>query len=137
LVFGAVDDLWVDSVGNLSVVDYKSTSTDKEISLDDHWKQGYKIQMEVYQWLFRQNGFPVSDTGYFVFANAGKNRPTFDGRLEFELSILSHLGHTDWIEPALLKIKDLLDSETIPKPSDGCEYCHYSKTRLLAVSKRG
>jgi hypothetical protein len=44
-------------------VDYKSTSTAKEISLDDRWKQAYKRQMEIYQWLFRQNGFTVSNTG--------------------------------------------------------------------------
>jgi len=135
LIFGAVDDIWVDPGGNLSVVDYKSTCTEKEISLDDQWKQGYKIQMEVYQWLFRQNGFPVSEVGYFVFANAGKNRPSFDGRLEFELTILSHAGHTDWIEPALQKIKGVLESEIIPKPSAGCEYCFYSKNRLLSVTK--
>src|SRR3989344_2860838 len=66
LIFGAVDDIWVDHRGSLAIVDYKSTSTDKEISLEDKWKQGYKIQMEIYQWLFAKNGFPVSPTGYFV-----------------------------------------------------------------------
>ena len=28
-----------------------------------------KRQMEIYQWLLRKNGFKVSDTGYFVYAN--------------------------------------------------------------------
>ena len=135
LIFGAVDDIWVDPRGSLAIVDYKSTSTDKEISLEDKWKQGYKIQMEIYQWLFAKNGFPVSPTGYFVFANAGKNRAQFDGRLEFALSILSHTGSTAWIEPTLAKIKDALEAAAIPPPAAECEYCAYSKSRLLAVSQ--
>jgi ATP-dependent exoDNAse (exonuclease V) beta subunit len=74
-VSGAVDDLWVNSDGELIVVDYKSTSKDSKIdALDETWHDGYKRQMEVYQWLFRQNGFKVSNTGYFVYANASKDK---------------------------------------------------------------
>ena len=51
MVTGAVDDVWADGDETLFVVDYKSTSTEKEISLDDQWKQAYKRQMEIYQWL--------------------------------------------------------------------------------------
>ncbi|HBX64604.1 TPA: hypothetical protein DEG83_04140, partial [Candidatus Collierbacteria bacterium] len=83
LVNGLVDDLWVNKKGELIIVDYKSTSTTKEISLEDEYKQSYKRQMEVYQWIFRKLGFSVSDTGYFIFANAMKNLPKFDGKLEF------------------------------------------------------
>lgn len=72
-VSGAVDDVWVDKTGKLFVVDYKSTSKDSSIeTLDQDWHIGYKRQMEVYQWLLRKNGFEVSDTGYFVYANAQK-----------------------------------------------------------------
>ena len=60
-VTGAVDDLWADSTGELIVVDYKATSTTKEITLDEEYRQSYKNQMEIYQWLLRQNGFRVSN----------------------------------------------------------------------------
>ena len=68
LIFGAIDDLWFNSAGEYIVVDYKSTSKDEEITaLDKEWQNGYKRQMEVYQWLLRQNGYKVSNTGYFVY----------------------------------------------------------------------
>ena len=77
LIFGAVDDVWVRSDGELIIVDYKATAKDKEIKdLDPKggWHDSYRRQMEVYQWLMRGNGFKVSDTGYFVYANARGQR---------------------------------------------------------------
>lgn len=65
-IFGAIDDLWQNEKGEYHVVDYKATSTSYEISLDDQYKQGYKKQVEVYQWLLRQLGHKVSDIAYFV-----------------------------------------------------------------------
>jgi len=124
-ICGIVDDVWVNSQKELLIVDYKSTSTTKEISLEDEYKQGYKRQMEIYQWIFRQLGFTVSNTGYFVFANASKNRPQFDGRLEFEMSIIPHEGEDSWVEPVLFKIKECLDSDQIPPAGEACEYCAY------------
>lgn len=124
-ICGIIDDVWANKDKELFIVDYKATSTSKEISLDDEYKQGYKKQMEIYQWIFRQLGFKVNNTGYFVFANAGKNRPEFDGRLEFELSIIPYAGSDEWIEPTLGDIKKCLDSNKIPACSPNCEHCNY------------
>ncbi|MBD3329894.1 hypothetical protein GF354_00005, partial [Candidatus Peregrinibacteria bacterium] len=66
IITGAVDDVWINPQKELIVVDYKATAVNKEVTLEDEWKDGYKRQMEVYQWLLRQNGFTVNDTGYFV-----------------------------------------------------------------------
>jgi hypothetical protein len=126
-IFGAVDDVWINKNNELIIVDYKSTSTQEEISLESEYKQGYKRQMEIYQWLFRQNGFNVSPIGYFVFANADKNLPKFDGRLDFKMSILEHIGKTDWVEPTIFKIHECLNSEIIPDSGEKCEYCDYRK----------
>ena len=131
LLSGAIDDVWVTANPNLPetlhIVDYKSTSTSKEISLDDQYKQGYKIQMEFYQWLFKMNGFPVSDIGYFVFANGLKTPEKFDGKLEFDLSILKYTGDDYWVEATLRDIRACLDSKDSPDPSEKCEYCKYRK----------
>lgn len=125
-VSGAVDDVWVDESGELMIVDYKSTSKDEKIeALDKDWHDGYKRQMETYQWLFRQNGFKVSDTGYFVYANAGKDKKAFDGVLEFEVTLISYKGSDAWVEPTLLNIKECLDSDKLPAVGDGCDYCTY------------
>ena len=56
MITGAVDDIWVTPDGELIIVDYKSTSKDTEVNLDAEWQDGYKRQMEVYQWLLRQKG---------------------------------------------------------------------------------
>ncbi|MDB5188329.1 MAG: hypothetical protein JWO50_849 [Candidatus Kaiserbacteria bacterium] len=125
-VSGAVDDVWVNPAGELIVVDYKSTSKDAVIdALDEDWHDGYKRQMEVYQWLLRNKGFKVSNTGYFVYANASKDRKAFDGKLEFAVTLIAYTGDTSWIEPTLLNIKACLDSEEIPKADISCDYCLY------------
>lgn len=128
-VSGAIDDVWIDPAGTLHIVDYKSTSKDERIEvLDKDWHEGYKRQMEVYQWLFRKNGFTVSDLGYFVYANAGKDKKAFDGSLEFEITLVPHRGDDSWVEPTLRKIKQCLDSDTLPAPSTDCDYCVYRET---------
>ncbi len=125
LVRGGVDDVWISQEGELIVVDYKATSKDGEVNLDAEWQDGYKRQMETYQWLFRQNNFRVSDTGYFVYVNGKTDREAFDARLEFDVSLLPYTGNTDWVEPTLQKIKACLDSASIPAPAPECDYCKY------------
>jgi len=124
-ICGIVDDIWINKKEELLIVDYKSTSTSAEISLEDEYKQGYKKQMEIYQWIFRQMGFKVNETGYFVYANAGKNRDKFDARLEFELQIISHKGDVSWVEPTIFEIKKCLEVDNIPNPNLDCEFCEY------------
>lgn len=127
LVRGGVDDVWVDPEGELIVVDYKATSKDGEVSLDAEWQDGYKRQMETYQWLFRKNGFKVSDTGYFVYVNGKTDKEAFDAKLEFDVSIIPYTGNTDWVEPTLHSIKKCLDSTELPAPAEDCDYCAYRK----------
>lgn len=122
---GGVDDVWVTPKGSLIIADYKATGGKDEVTLDEEWKIVYKRQMEVYQWLFRQNGFEVEDTGYFVYANASNTVDAFDSKLEFEITLLPYEGNTDWIPETLLKLKKTLDLEEVPPVGDGCEYCAY------------
>jgi CRISPR/Cas system-associated exonuclease Cas4 (RecB family) len=125
IISGIVDDVWVAPDKTLFIVDYKSTSTTKEISLDDEYKQGYKRQVEIYQWIFRQKGFKVSDTAYFVFANAQKNNEKFDGKLEFLVNIIAYKGSDNWVESTIEKIRACLENDTIPDYSPNCDFCKY------------
>ena len=139
-VSGAIDDVWVNPNGEIIIVDYKSTSKEGKIEvLDKDWHDGYKKQMEVYQWLFRRNGFKVSDTGYFVYANANKDRKAFDGVLEFEVTLVPHKGDDSWVEGTILNIKKCLDSPALPDSSENCDYCVYRETigkKLLSFAKK-
>jgi CRISPR/Cas system-associated exonuclease Cas4 (RecB family) len=122
---GGVDDIWMDPKGELMVVDYKATSKDEVITLDDAWKIQYKRQMEIYQWLFRQNGFLVSDTGYFVYVNGKTDKEALDGKLEFDVTIVPYTGKTDWVERVLHEAKKCLMDDRIPKGKNDCDYCSY------------
>ena len=125
-ICGIIDDIWINNTTQeLHIVDYKSTSTDYPISLNSRWKEGYKRQIEVYQWIFKRLGFDVSQTGYFLFANATRHRPGFDGKLEFENTIISYEGQTDWIEPLIYDIKKCLDAGQAPASGKECQYCAY------------
>lgn len=134
IVRGGVDDIWINKDGELIVIDYKATSKDGKIeSLDEEWHRGYKRQIEVYQWLLRQNGFKVSDTGYWFYANATKDREAFDGRLDFALTLVPYKGSTDWIDDTLIALKACLDSEQIPPAAEDCDYCRYREAAGKAL----
>jgi hypothetical protein len=135
IVRGGVDDVWQDKKGQLIIVDYKATSKNGKIeSLDEDWHRGYKRQLEVYQWLFRQNGFEVSDTGYWVYANASRDREAFDAKLEFEITLVPYVGSTDWVEGTLLELKACLDSDQIPAPALDCDFCRYREAAGKALA---
>lgn len=138
-IFGAVDDIWVDEQDNLMVVDYKATSKESAPTLEGGLGAQYKRQMEVYQWLLRQNGFEVSDTGYFVYVNGKKDREAFDAKLEFDVSILPCIGNASWVEPTLHLAKTCLQSEQIPPSGENCEHCPYREAagRALYIAKQG
>lgn len=127
-VFGAVDDVWMGHGRELFIVDYKATSTERTITLDDEWKDGYKRQMEIYQWLLRGLGEHVSNRGYFVFANADKSRIAFDAKLQFGLSIVPYDGTSDWIDDALLAAHACLCESIAPPSTYDCEWCFYRKS---------
>mgnify|MGYP001608748704 CR=1 FL=1 len=127
LVTGGVDDIWINDDGELHIVDYKATSKDGEVSLDAEWQIGYKRQAEVYQWLLRKNGFKVSDIAYFVYCNGKTDRKSFDGKLEFDISVIPYKGDHTWVEGVLCEAKNCLDGDEIPPVGEACEYCAYRK----------
>ena len=126
-ITGGVDDIWVNPGGELIIVDYKATSKDEEVSLDAEWQIGYKRQMEIYQWLFRKNGFNVSKTGYFVYCNGKTDGEKFDAKLEFEIKILPYVGDDSWVEKTVNDAYQCLISDKIPVASPDCDYCNYRK----------
>lgn len=131
LVFGAVDDIWVNPAGELIVVDYKATSKATAPTLDGDLGAQYRRQMEVYQWLLRQNKFKVSPVGYFVYVNGKKDAAAFDGKLEFDVSVLPCEGDPAWVESTLVKAKACLVNNEIPESAEDCDYCTYR----LAVAR--
>lgn len=127
LVTGGVDDVWVNPQGELIIVDYKATSKAGEVNLDADWQIGYKRQVEVYQWLFRQNGFKVAEVGYFVYCNGQSDKQAFDAKLEFDIKLIPYKGNPSWVDKALLDAKKCLTSPEIPGAPSTCDFCAYRK----------
>ena len=139
-VYGAVDDVWVNDAGELIVVDYKATAKASEVGIDSDWQISYKRQLEVYQWLLRANGFAVSDTGYFVYANGRLDLDGFNDRVEFRTKVIPYTGSDKWVGPTLFKIKGCLEAEEMPAIGTAamggpCEYCTYARARTELTVK--
>ncbi len=138
-VYGAIDDVWVDNEGSLIVVDYKATAKAepvKSLGAEGTWYDTYRRQMEIYQWLLKQNGFEVSNTGYFVYATGSWAHDKFDNVVRFETHVFPHNGKSDWVEKTIIDMKKTMDSDTMPpvgknimKPTKDCEFCEYAKSR--------
>jgi hypothetical protein len=126
-LYGAIDDLWRDlDTGELIVADYKATSKDAEVTLDAEWQDGYKRQMEFYQWLLRRQGLPVARRGWFVYCNGRRDLPQFDAKLEFTIKMIPYEGDDGWVEGTLAAIKATLGAPRPPAAAKDCEFCAFA-----------
>ena len=121
-LYGAIDDVWQLSSGELVIVDYKAKATDKEITLEPKRKK---------------NGFQISKTAYFVFANALKDRTMFDNKLVFEKFLIPYQGDVLWIDQTLLEIRKCLESDKIPDLTQECDICQYCSSINQQIARNG
>ena len=83
--------------------------------------------MEVYQWLLRQNGYKVSDNGYFVYCNGDKDKKAFDAKLEFNITLIAYKGDDSWVEKTIIQAHKCLNGNKTPEANKDCDYCNYIK----------
>ncbi|NDB94662.1 MAG: hypothetical protein EBZ78_00610 [Verrucomicrobia bacterium] len=125
-VYGGIDDVWQEEgTGRLILADYKCTAKKDEVTdLESGFGPSYKKQIEIYQWVMRRMGFEVSPQAWFLYANGCANGE-FNNRLEFRMTMISHIGDTVWIEPTLRQIKNVLEASQKPSSTEKCGYCQY------------
>tara|TARA_B100000674_G_scaffold477962_1_gene474448 strand:- start:151 stop:870 length:720 start_codon:yes stop_codon:yes gene_type:complete len=130
---GAIDDVWVKENGDLIIADVKATSKNNfdwsETCKNYEYPKAYKRQLEMYQWLFKKNGFKVADEAYLIYFNGKKNEDFFHNTLQFETHIIKLTCSTDWVEKKVLETAQLLRSKEFPSPSKNCELCNYLRKR--------
>ena len=159
IIGGGLDDVWHDPETNeLFVVDYKSTAGKRSedlsklepITLEGRWKESYRRQMDMYQWILREKtkddltGYKVSNIGYFVYVNGDQHFE--EGMLRddenkadmsFDVQLLTYEGNDDWVEKEILNLKKCLEKKTCPehaqsghgpKGIDPCEYHTFFET---------
>ncbi|MEO0087951.1 MAG: hypothetical protein ABIK90_07745 [candidate division WOR-3 bacterium] len=104
LVFGAVDGIWINPVGEIHIVDYKSTSNQGEISWTINTNKCLKSKLR-----FISGFFAKADLKFLqrlIFLRHRRQKPAkFNGRLDFELFIIKYKGDDFWVEPLCLKLK--------------------------------
>lgn len=159
IIGGGLDDVWHDSKTNeLFIVDYKSTAGKRNedltklepITLNGRWKEGYKRQMDMYQWILREKtkddltDYKVSNIGYFVYVNGdqhfeeGMLRDSENkADMSFDVQLLTYVGNDSWVEKEILNLKKCLEQKTCPehaqsghgpKGTDPCEYHTFFET---------
>ena len=140
LLFGGIDDVWINTNDELHIVDYKATAKKTfNPNFDTGWEVCYKRQIEIYQWLFRKNDFKVSDIGYIIYANGKSDEKEFNKNLSFEEYLFPLACNTDWVDEIIKEIYQCLNSEKLPKSGggwngEGCEQCLYKK-KLFDIFK--
>ena len=129
--YGAVDDVWVKPNEELIISDVKTTAKTKfdwEKTYSEYdYPKGYRRQLEMYQWIFRQNGFKVSNDGYLVYYNGLRNEPMFNQQIKFELHLIKLDCDDSWVEEVVVSACELLSSDEYPPASKNCDTCQYLK----------
>ena len=131
---GGVDDLWFDTLSEeIIIVDYKSQASFNEVNTEDYlsnyFHEGYKIQMDIYAYLFKKNNFNVSDTSYFYVANCRKDKKAFNSKLIFDETLVPYKHRTHWIEDKIDEMINTLNSKSLPIYNPFCQNCACSKAR--------
>ena len=134
---GGLDDVWQNrETGELHIVDYKSTAQGvngpkkepQPVDLEGPWKIGYKRQIDMYQWVMRQKGYEVSNTGYFVYVDGQHwgidgmfDEDPSQATMKFSATLLPYEGDDGWVDDALRRIKELLLRPDCPTHAEVCE----------------
>lgn len=152
LIFGGIDDVWINQEQELIIVDYKSTARDEpvvELYKEPSYHDSYRRQLEIYQWLLAKNDFKVSPKAYIVYATGLRNKDRFSNKISFSLNLIEHQGQTAWIEPLIDEVyaclqADIPSLKASPANKDtqfDCEHCNYVWQRMTyrqsVIQKKG
>ena len=137
ILHGGVDDVWFDRhTEELIIVDFKSQASSSPVTTEHYlagvYHQGYKVQLDVYAYLFNKMGFAVSPIGYFYVCNADRSAPSFGGTMVFSETLVPYEWNIEWIDGALREMVNTLNSDEVPEARASCENCAYARQRVLA-----
>jgi hypothetical protein len=141
LLSGGVDDIWEDTkTKELIVVDYKSQASsdpvEEESYLSSGYHQGYKTQIDFYNYLLTSMGYKVSPLSYFLVVNANKTLDGFFGEMKFSETIIPYRHDISWLPNKIREMVNLMNQDKIPEGNQSCENCAYTKERsILELTK--
>tara|TARA_Y100000741_G_C18244355_1_gene554871 strand:+ start:1122 stop:1832 length:711 start_codon:yes stop_codon:yes gene_type:complete len=132
ILFGALDDLWLNKDTNeIVVLDYKATSSKNDpdyVNSSAEYYKSYLRQLDFYAYLLKLNNYKVFKTGYWLICNAtNEKQKTFGGNLSFKITLLPYNLSTDYIEDILVEIEECLNLKKPPKSGKYCSNCNWHK----------
>lgn len=139
ILSGGVDDIWQDTkTKELIVVDYKSQASSEKVETESYlsgiYHQGYKIQIDFYNYLLQGMGYKTSSTSYFLVVNADKTVDGFNGNMKFSETLIPYKHDTSWVHEKVRDMIKLMNNETVPERHESCENCAYARERSLFES---
>jgi len=134
LLSGGIDDIWQDTITQeLIVVDYKSQASREIVETETYLKgvyhQGYKIQLDFYNYLLSSMGFKIGATSYFLVVNADTSVSGFHGNMKFSETIIPYKHDISWITSKVRDMITLMNQEEVPIGHESCENCAYARQR--------
>lgn len=134
ILSGGVDDIWFNTLtSELIVVDYKSQASSSPVTTDDYltspYHQGYKTQMDFYNYLLTCMGFKVAPISYFLVVNVDKSINGFFGNMKFTETLVPYSSSITWIPEKIRNMIALMNQENVPNGHESCENCAYARER--------
>lgn len=112
---GAVDEV-LDKNGTLIVLDFKT----RGFPLKEDTAERYRNQIDLYNYLLRQNGFKTANYGYLLFFHPAKMNGT--SSFLFKSDIVTMKIDVKHAERLFKKAIKVLSNRT-PKASKTCQFC--------------
>lgn len=136
ILSGGVDDIWFNTqTETLIVVDYKSQANRNAVETESYlaspYHEGYKVQMDFYNYLLDLMEFPIGDISYFLVVNANRAASGFHGVMEFEETIVPYQHDISWIDERVQNMIDCMNSDKLPESNTSCENCAYARQRNI------
>ncbi|MFC1786806.1 PD-(D/E)XK nuclease family protein [Halobacteriota archaeon] len=114
---GAIDNIL--KIGDrLIVLDYKT----RGYPLKEDTHTYYQDQMDIYNFLLRNNGYQTEDYTYLLFYHP--NKIDENGNVDFHADLIKISVNIKNAEKIFKRAVDVLEGE-MPEPSDGCGFCKW------------
>ncbi len=118
---GAVDNILINKTNKkLIVLDYKT----RGYALKEDTAEHYRLQMNIYNFLLRKNGYETEDYGFLLFYVPREVMAT--GEVLFDTELVKMKVDVESAEKVWKKALKLLEGEC---PMDGCGWCKEIKVK--------
>lgn len=119
LLRGAVDEV-LQKDGKLIVLDFKT----RGFSLKEDTHHHYQDQLDIYNFLFRKNGYRTEDFAYLLFYVPEKIMES--GDFVFDTKLVK-MGVNEKHAEELFKKAEKVLAGDMPKSGDSCEFCKWGE----------